>query len=372
MTAPIQHLMKQSRQAMVGLPPHEPAAFDAEVARTLAHDMGVLLAAAAGMPCYALVELGQCPRIDDRSAIALCVLNHGLEVARLFDGTPEAELADQGPWLIELSTQKPGEVLKVVEVLASHAGAHHALSLMVSPLPLRALADHLRSWLEGLIPPDAQLQGDEAMGAVLRWFDPRIGLDVPSCWPDEDRMQFVRAFRWWAAWQPDFSPRLMRGGMHNRAAPRIGPLPLDAPLMLALDKLNTPENMLAFVRENDIEPGELDRIAPSLQRWLAHRLLDDARRLGLTDWADRYMLLSMGLRLHPDIAEVEALHPVFAAAAEGREALGAAVVGIDPDRWTDLAEQAPQALALHSHTLLAALRKRRTDARAAHPFAHVY
>ncbi|QFZ84903.1 DUF4123 domain-containing protein [Variovorax paradoxus] len=347
-----------------GLPPHEPAAFNKEVTQALAHDMGVLLTCSTSMPRYALVELGQC-EMTDREAIALGVQTHGLEVERLFDGTPESELADQGPWLIQFPVQPSGALL---ETLALHAGVHHALSMVASTLALDDLANHMRSWIEGLIPPDPTIDGDESCGAVLRWFDPRIGLDMPGCWPAADRLQFMQAFRWWAAWGADFSPRVMQGPGLNRAAPRAEPLPLDQALLLALDQLNTAETMLASVRENDIEPGELDHIAPALQRRLAHRLLDEAQRLGLGEWADQYMLLAMGLRLHPDIAEAQALQPILVAAATGEQGLGAAIADIDNAVWRDLVEEAPQVLALHSHALLEPLRQRRLAAVSAHPF----
>ncbi|PBI95018.1 hypothetical protein BKP43_08180 [Variovorax boronicumulans] len=347
-----------------GLQPHEPVVFNKEVAQTLVHDMGVLLACSASMPRYALVELGQC-EMAGREAIALAVQVHGLEMKRLFEGTPESELADQGPWLIRFPVQPSGTLL---ETLALHAGVHHALSMVASPLALGDLANHMRSWLEGLIPPDPMIEGDESCGAVLRWFDPRIGLDMPGCWPAADRQQFMQAFCWWAAWRADFSPRLMQGPSFNRAAPRAEPLPLDQTLLLALDQLNTAETMLASVRENDIEPGELDHMAPALQHCLAHQLRDDARHLGLDDWADQYMLLAMGLRLHPDIADAQALQPILAAAATGERGLGAAIADIDNTVWQDLVEEAPQVLALHSHALLEPLRQRRLAAVSAHPF----
>ncbi|WP_180288525.1 DUF4123 domain-containing protein [Variovorax sp. 54] len=354
----------QATRAHGGLPPHAPAVFNKEVAQALAHDMGVLLACSASMPRYALVELGQC-EMAEREAIALGVRAHGLEVERLFEGTPESELADQGPWLIQLPVQPSGALL---ETLALHAGVHHALSMVGSSLALGDLAIHMRSWLEGLIPPDPTIEGDESCGAVLRWFDPRIGLEMPGCWPAADRQQFMQAFQWWAAWRADFSPRMVQGSILNRAAPRAEPLPLDQTLLLALDQLNTAETMLASVRENDIEPGELDHMAPALQRRLAHQLSDDARRLGLGEWADQYMLLAMGLRLHPDIAKAQALQPMIAAAATGEQGLGAAIADVDNAVWQDLVEAAPQVLALHSHALLEPLRQRRLAAVSAHPF----
>lgn len=48
---------------------------------------------------------------------------------------------------------------------------------------------------------------------------------------------------------------------------------------------------------------------------LAHRLRDDAQRLALRESADQYMLPAMGLRLPPNIADVQrALQPIFAPA----------------------------------------------------------
>lgn len=344
--------------------PHAPAVFEAEVAQTLGHDIALLLQRCAGLPCYALIEMGQCSTVD-RQAIGQCARTHRLDANRLFAGTPESELADEGPWLIRLPAHPADELL---DVLARHAGVHHALSFVASPLGLRELASHMKGWLEGFVPADPNIEGDEPSGAVLRWFDPRIGLDMTGCWPAADRLRFMTALRWWATWGPDFSPRLLHGPKLNAAAPRAEPLPLERPLLIALDRLNRAESMLASVRENDIEPGELDHIAPALQRWLAHRLHADAQRLGLVDWGDQYMFLAMGMRLHPDIASVPFWRRACTAASAGQRSLSEAIEDVDADLLQQLAQDAPRALALHSQALLEPLRQRRLAAAPSHLF----
>ena len=344
--------------------PHEPAAFRQQVAQALAHDLALLLQPGDELARYALVELGQCTP-EDQQVIAYCVKALGLNIKRLFAGTPENDLADQGPWLISLPVNAEPALL---QALALHAGLSHALSIIASPLVLSEMADHMRGWLEGLIPADPGIEGDEPSGAVLRWFDPRIGLDMIGSLPAPDRRQFMGAMRWWASWSHDFTPRVVYGPVKNVVAPRVEPLPLDMPLLRALDQLNTAETMLASIRENDIEPGELDAVAPALQHWLAHRLLATAKQMGLEDWSNQYMLVAMGLRLNCDVAHCTALQEVFRAAAAGNRPLTEAIGDLPPALVNELAQQAPKALARNAQLLLEELHRRSEAPARTHPF----
>jgi len=94
------------------LPLHKPDVFARALADVLAQDIGVFIANIAkcgadlgATACYALVDRGLCvgalPCDSPQHPIALLVHENNLQFARLFEGTPEDELADQGPWLIE-------------------------------------------------------------------------------------------------------------------------------------------------------------------------------------------------------------------------------------------------------------------------------
>lgn len=259
------------------IPPYERVAFEQEIARTLSHDMAVFADRCRQneQRCYALVSAGQCEEIkqdcQDDSRMARLVQRHALEVEALFQHTAEAALASIGPWLIELPLSSQGAAVapELLHELALEAGVVHALSMVSSPLRSLTLANHLRSWMRGLILPDPSLVGDEAVGAVLRWFDPRIGFDMVSLWPESEQRDFMRAFTW-AGWDARFEPRGTRCSRPRApaSAERTEPLPLDMPLLQAIAPLSRAEELLDDVRQQ-AEAKAFDHIAPALQRWVA-------------------------------------------------------------------------------------------------------
>jgi len=130
---------------------------------------------------YALVdgllykEIGGC--LPDRSPACI----------GLFDGTPDASLADAGPWLIDYEFA-PAAVRHTLGVMAAGPSG---VSWLISAYVTGALADHLRANLDVRL-PDGRL-------ALLRFYDARLMPAIAAAMEFTQRMQFfVVAYDWLA------------------------------------------------------------------------------------------------------------------------------------------------------------------------------
>lgn len=360
---------------------YEREAFEQDIAQTLAHDMNAFarLSHRAGQRCHALVSAGQCGAVDEHrqedSWTARLVAQGQLDATPLFLHTPEAAAAGVGPWLIELPAPREGAApSRLLHDLAHGAGAVHALSLMASPLRPTALAAHLRSWLDGLIPADPAIADDEAVGAVVRWFDPRIGFDMVALWPEADRRDFLRAFTW-AGWDVRFHPRgLPCSKPHAPAsAERVAPMLLHKELLLSMVPLNQADELLAEV----LEAGEAQafaHIAPALLRWIALDQVQAAQRLGIADRDARLTLLHHSLSLHPGLPRVPGLQEWLAEAAGQGRTLAHVLDARPPGWWQRQRNAAPHAWAQWAHQFLVPLQARRdaSDTAPSNPADHAF
>ncbi|AXE92848.1 DUF4123 domain-containing protein [Paraburkholderia terricola] len=103
----------------------------------------------------------------------------------VFDNTPDASLADAGPWLIDYE-RASGNIRRVLSAMASSSAG---VSWLISGYPIEPLADELRSRLDVRLP--------DGRTALLRFYDARIMADVASLMEFTQRMQFfVPTFDW--------------------------------------------------------------------------------------------------------------------------------------------------------------------------------
>ncbi len=103
----------------------------------------------------------------------------------LFDGTPDASLADAGPWLLDWERASAN----VRRALTAMAGSSIGVSWLISAYPIESLADELRRRLDVRL-PDGRM-------ALLRFYDARIMADMASLMELTQRMQFfVPTFDW--------------------------------------------------------------------------------------------------------------------------------------------------------------------------------
>ncbi|WP_050865405.1 DUF4123 domain-containing protein, partial [Burkholderia pseudomallei] len=84
----------------------------------------------------------------------------------LFDRTPDASLAEHGPWLIDYALA-PGPIRRV---LAELAAGPVGMSWLISAYPFERLAAELREHLDVRLP--------DGRTALLRFYDARIMPDI--------------------------------------------------------------------------------------------------------------------------------------------------------------------------------------------------
>ncbi|MCM2552720.1 DUF4123 domain-containing protein [Burkholderia glumae] len=103
----------------------------------------------------------------------------------LFDQTPDASLADAGPWLFDYELAS-GATRAGLASLAAGAGG---VSWLISAYRVDALADELRRRLDARLP--------DGRTALLRFYDARIMPDIAATMELSQRMQFfVVVFDW--------------------------------------------------------------------------------------------------------------------------------------------------------------------------------
>jgi hypothetical protein len=103
----------------------------------------------------------------------------------LFDGTPDASLADAGPWLIDFA-QAPASVKQ--SLFAMGAGSD-GVSWLISAYPFPALADELAGRLNARMP--------DGRTALLRFYDARLMSEIAGLFSFTQRIEFfVPLFDW--------------------------------------------------------------------------------------------------------------------------------------------------------------------------------
>lgn len=236
---------------------------------------------------YALASAGQC----EEGVVARMVAMQELSCERLFMQTPEAEMADIGPWLVEIPAS-PSESLR--HALAQQAAAE-ALTLMASPLRLPKLSAHLRSFLSGTLPDGSPV--------LLRYFDPRIGFDMFAHWPDPVQRKFSRPLAWWAGWDGNLRIRYIKGGADTEIAPSNEGVELTAEWVQAIDKAGEANLVVALLSEEleTSNPPAADLLAqmhPLLRRQIAQAALAFTRRAGLAGWDNKAHACRLALLKH--------------------------------------------------------------------------
>jgi len=266
------------------------ARLDAMLRRCTRHRIDQLLFNDGARPathCYALVSTGQC----DEGVIASMVAAYGLSFERLFMQTPEAEMADIGPWLIEIPLSG-SEALR--RSLARHA-ASQALTLMCSPMRLPRLCEHLRGFLSGTLADGSPV--------LLRYFDPRVGFDMLAHWPASVQGQFMQPLDWWAGWDGDAQLRHANGDADIETAPRRDAIELAPEWARAMDKVGEAHLLVALLAEeleasNPTDALLLEQVHPLLCRQIAQAALAFIHRAGFAGWSNKAQACHQALLRH--------------------------------------------------------------------------
>ncbi|KVD88267.1 hypothetical protein WS63_00965 [Burkholderia stagnalis] len=112
-------------------------------------------------------------------------LQRSQSAVALFDGTPDASLADAGPWLIDYE-RASGTIRRTLSTMARGSTG---VSWLISAYPIESLADELRNRLDLRLP--------DGRTALFRFYDARIMADMALLMEFTQRMQFfVATFDW--------------------------------------------------------------------------------------------------------------------------------------------------------------------------------
>lgn len=236
---------------------------------------------------YALVSAGQC----EDGAVAHLVAMQELACERVFMQTPEAELADIGPWLLEIPASPSASLRHAL----AHQAAAEALTLMASPLRLQKLSEHLRGFLSGTLP--------DGSSVLLRYFDPRIGFDMLMHWPDAVKQKFIGPLAWWAGWDGDLRVQRINGAADATIAMSNNEIELTADWVQSMDKAGEANLIVALLCEeseasNPTAARLLAQMHPMLRRQIAQGALAFARRAGLTGWENKALACRHALLKH--------------------------------------------------------------------------
>ncbi|KWF29032.1 hypothetical protein WL84_09970 [Burkholderia cenocepacia] len=103
----------------------------------------------------------------------------------LFDGTPDASLADAGPWLIDFE-KAPSNVRQSLFTMGASADG---VSWLISAYPSQDLAHELAGRLNARVP--------DGRTALLRFYDARLMGEMASLFSFTQRIEFfVPTFDW--------------------------------------------------------------------------------------------------------------------------------------------------------------------------------
>lgn len=103
----------------------------------------------------------------------------------LFDGTPDASLADAGPWLIDFADASSA----VQQSLFTMGAGADGVSWLISAYPFPALAEELAGRLNARMP--------DGRTALLRFYDARLMNEIARLFSFSQRTEFfVPTFDW--------------------------------------------------------------------------------------------------------------------------------------------------------------------------------
>lgn len=103
----------------------------------------------------------------------------------LFEGTPDAQLAHAGPWLIDVE-QAGAQLASDLAVIEQEAPA---VSWIIAPQTLNGLAQLLQLKLDAKMP--------DGRTALLRFWDPRVLVSLAQILSNEQRQEFFGHIHEW-------------------------------------------------------------------------------------------------------------------------------------------------------------------------------
>jgi hypothetical protein len=210
----------------------------------------------------------------------------------LFDGTPEEHLVTAAPLLI--ATARDNENL--IAWLTELEQVSPSVSWIVSPYALPVLAPMLIRRLQCEINDDQRV--------VLRFYDPRILLGLPSALTAQQKRYFFAPVSSWIAWEPRREERYAIGIEPATSADiaRFAFVPISLTLaqrdqLMYFDKENLYDSIIQQWR--DTCPDDIAGIQPGMLREIAITAVARANSFGITDAAAQHLFAGLMMTVSP-------------------------------------------------------------------------
>jgi hypothetical protein len=270
---------------------HDPDIFISAVARILGRDLAAWWEKTEASSRYVLIDGALCPE----GWIEAWRHEHGLDAEPLFLRMPEAVSYLKGPYLVEVPRTAMGASHPLVRSLAEGPGVWQTLTIMASPIPIMKLHAHLRRFLNGVL--------EDGTSALLRWYDARVGIPLLKTLPKATRAAFMLPFAYWKSWDWHYRPVEIAGPSKQGLPEFSTPVPIDEALLRALSKLNTIQDLIAGLEEEDPVPEVSPLpICPALRHYIVEREFQRAWDLGLASrFRDQLAVIWFALHVHPDV-----------------------------------------------------------------------
>lgn len=210
----------------------------------------------------------------------------------LFDGTPEEHLEAAAPLLIATPRDNK-ELLAWLEQLEQAAPS---VSWIGSPYALPVLAQMLTRRMECEI--------NDGQQVVLRFYDPRILLGLPSALTSQQKRYFFAPVTSWIAWEPRRQERYAINVEPATPADisRFAFTPISLTLaqrdqLMYFDKENLYDSIVQQWR--DTCPDDIAGIKPNMLREIAITAVARANSYGITDATAQHLFAGLMMTVSP-------------------------------------------------------------------------
>lgn len=299
------------------------------------------------MPDLTTYALLDCAAYDD----AYEELTRGFPLVRwqsLFAGTPEADLVSAAPLLIELGADETGRHLRAM--LLKFERMAPGVSWLESRYSLPVLA--------GMLTQRLPCQINDGESVLLRFFDPRILLGLPSALHADQKAWFFAPVQRWTAWEArrelylGIDPAPVTGSAHLRYA--VMPLALDQrqrERLMYYDKENLYDSIIAHWEATC--PDAIEHFKPAILREIAAAAVARCTGYGLTGAADQHLFAGLMMEVSPSFDA----HPAVQRYLRDKdtppeERLSKMIAGLPDTVWHEL-EDKQRMEALFDHALAA-------------------
>lgn len=238
---------------------------------------------------YALIDCA----VHDDAHRELTNTFAGVRWRSLFEDTPEENLVDASPILIDISSSEHGQAL--IQWLLAYERSAPSVTWIDSRMSLPNLGAMLTSRMVFRINEDDLV--------VLRFWDPRILLGLPSALDAEQRRHFFTPVVDWTAWEP------RRQQYYTITAPTdAAPVPRYAAMPMALtmaqreqlmyyDKEALYERIIAHWEETCADA--IDGIAPDMLREIAIAAVTRCSGYGIHSPDDQVLFAGLMMAVSP-------------------------------------------------------------------------